>query len=277
MRLAIVLFYLFPSFCFCTDYFDSALTKVIAVNESSENILYRGDIPRKSNSFDEKSLIASMKIALNTYKDEHPEVSLSFPKKYNLIVISNLTYETAQEADFIEIMYRYFTRTSSKKSISTPPMKEPIVDPKGQRGTWYWWQVRAFYDNNPALPEDVSWEELASLFDSLTRSSVQTFLVDQTFDGRTLDYVNLINLLGDLLDTDESKSQIIYFHSRHGINRTGAMTCSYLMQYNGEEIETAYENMRVYDSEGVLIPEYEPQKLKSFLFFFKRYLELWRS
>ncbi|MCI5052522.1 MAG: dual specificity protein phosphatase family protein [Simkaniaceae bacterium] len=246
--------------------FDAAYTEVITLDESSENVLFRGDIPLRNDSFQRGRVRSAMKKAFKAY-GKNNNVKMSWPRSYNMLFISNVTLDNAVENEFISVAYDYFTGEST-----LPDMKVPFTH--RNRGTWYWWQVNPYYDFDPPVGKDVTWAELDSLLGSLTRSEVQNFLINQTWDGRTLDFVSLIELLNTTLTTKSSKPTMIYIHSRRGLNRSAAISTAYRMRYMGQDIETAYNNSMMYQN-GSLVQVYEPQGLKGFLYYYKRYLELW--
>lgn len=236
--------------------FTPDLVRFVLENPRTGNLLFHGDMPSDSKGeFDEKSLKSALKKA-------YPG---KFPKKFDLAVVSLLTRETKEEEDFMAQIYSYFTK---EKDVDINSIKMQ-TEYEGKSGIWYWWQVRPFVKHRPAFSEDVSWNDLELAYQNLTASDVQTELLDQTFDGTTLNFVKCIETLEELLNRANSKPLVIYVHSRRGFNRNGAVLAAYLMKYESEDIESAWNAIL---EEPNLI--YEQQEMKSFLYYYQAYLEL---
>jgi hypothetical protein len=104
-------------------------------------------------------------------------------------------------------------------------------------GRWMWWQVRAH------LPK---------------RTTDTTLITHQTFEGRALAFPSLIHFIYDLMHTPNDLQRVIYFHCRHGCNRSSAVAAGYLMRC-GLSFEEAWEK-------GVAAYFiYEPHELENFL------------
>ncbi len=243
--------------------FDADLTEVIDVNQRCRNVIFRGDLPpTRRGSIRMGQVKKAMKSAYKAYKKANSGITMSWPSKYNIVMISNLTLDVAEEAEFLETAYDYFGGRGSDI-----PMK---VATKNSKGTWYWWQVNPYYDFSPPVDEDISWRKLNALLGNASAEDVDDVLVNQSWDGRKLEYVTLIELLKTLMDRRQSRPTMIYIHSRRGYNRSTAIMCGYRMRYLSEDIETAYNNALI-SKTGI----FQQQGLKGFLFFYKRYLELY--
>ncbi|MCH9613800.1 MAG: hypothetical protein SP1CHLAM54_08090 [Chlamydiia bacterium] len=240
------------------DTFSPELVRFVTENGTTGNMLFHGDVPSKANGkFNRKALINGLKGAY----------SGKFPKKYTLVILSHLTRETLEEENFMVQIYAHFTKQKANKvDIDDIDMQ---TEYSSSKGLWYWWQVKAHVAHTPPFDEDVSWEELETAYANLTTTDVQTVLLDQSFAGTQLNFVDCVDTLHELLTRDESKPLVIYVHSRRGFNRNGASLASYMMKYKSQTIESAWN--RILEDPNLI---YEQQELKSYLFYYKSYLEL---
>lgn len=243
---------------FSIDTFSPDLVRYVTKDRSTHNLLFHGDIPRKENGkFDRDGLIKAL-------KDAYPK---KFPKHYILVVLSHLTLENQQEEDFLIEIYAYF----NEKDARHVDLNEIVMQTEysSRKGIWYWWQVRAHVPHSPPFDENVSWKELDAAYDDLGVHDVQTVLLDQSFNGIQLNFVDCVDTIHALLKRDASKPLVIYVHSRRGFNRNGASLAAYLMKYEHQSIERAWNNILEHPN---LI--YEQQEMKSYLYYYKAYLEL---
>ena len=252
------------SFLYSADnFFGKQYTAVIDVNQKSGNVLFRGDFfLDKSGELPILKLRDAMKASYNKYRKSNKNIKMKWPKQYNLVVIGNLTWDTLSERKVIIKSNKYFG--GDENSI---PMKVSISN---SQGVWYWWQVNPYLDFDPPIGQNVSWETLNGLLGDLSKEEIDEMLLEQSWDGRKLEFVQLIELMKRLIDTRKSKPTMIYVHSRRGFNRSTAVNCAYRMRYFSEDIETAFNNSLI-PLKGI----HEPQGLKGFLYLYKRYLELY--
>ena len=248
-------------------YFDPDSVRVIDYNNTTKNVIFKGDIPRATDgSFDEKDLKNAMKAAFNDYKTSHPDIDFNFPKKFGWIIISLLTPQKEQEMSFVPTLYDFF----SDDPQPTVPVQTEVSN---SEGTWVWYPMRAFHVYSPPVDPNSTWPQLNTIFANLTRSDVTTVLVDQTYDGLQLNFVDIPELMDKYINTKEKYPCMIYVHSRHGVNRTGAAQSAYLMKYKSNDVETAYTTSVFVEEDGDKTPFFMNIDFITYLYYYNSYLE----
>lgn len=111
---------------------------------------------------------------------------------------------------------------------------------------WIWRQVRAHFKD--PRPTDTS------------------LLTGQTFEGKFLRFPELVDQVFTLMHTPFSQRRVIYFHCRHGCNRSSALAAAYLMRC-GVPFEEAWKR------EVETYPIYEPHELANFLSLYEKLLK----
>ncbi|MBP9841717.1 MAG: hypothetical protein KBC64_04760 [Simkaniaceae bacterium] len=249
-----LLFILFPPL------FGAINVRFVDQNNRTGNLLFEGNLPQDTNGhFSQKKLISALKKGY---------VGI-FPSTYNLIIISHLTTENGEETLFLSNIYTYFQGTSVPNA-SDIPQQVPIN--KAGKGTLYWWPVRGFKSHTPPFSSDVSWATLDNAYKALSEEDVHKELVNQSFNGKLLNFPGLISLIELLMQTDTPSPQVIYIHSRRGANRNTVSMSAYLMKTACNTVQQAWNTTAptLLNKEQV----FEPQEAKSFLYYYKRYLEL---
>jgi len=233
-------------------------------------MLFRGDIPRNSKGqYDRGTLLRALKKTFkNSIKSRSGKSKDKFPKNYQLVVISMHTLETEQEVDFLKVLYKYYSN-DWHTSMSEIPYETKYTGRNGD--FWYWWWVRANETHSPPFSEDVSWQTLADTLD-FSPEVIQEKLIDQTWDGYPLRFIELIELLKEYMETRGDDPYVIYLHSRNGINRSGSTEVAYNMMVHQEDIESAWNNSLLTEN-GETLEYHKPQEAKTFLMYFKAYLD----
>lgn len=240
--------------------FDIERIRFVDENHHTQNLLFEGDIPRDEKGEYSRSLL------LRGLKKQYGG---AFPRKYYLVIISLLAAENPIEANFLMKLYNYF----SSSSITDPRLVPYQAEVRYRNGDlWYWWPMRGFVKSFPPWPDDVSWNTLYDAYDNLTAQQVRAKLVNQQFNQRSLNYPLLIDLIARLMETSGNQPYIIYCHSRRGANRNTIAISGYLMKAHDFSVEEAWDASC--PSKDSPVSVYEPAEAKSFLFYYKKYLEL---
>lgn len=255
------------------DTFDADRIELIEYNESAQNMLFRGDIPRKNkNSYDRGGLIRGIKKYFREYCRKNSAYKKhKFPKRYQLVVISMMTPETEQEIDFLKIIYGYYSKQKTTELSLRDIPYQKAYDGRN-KDVWLWWWVRANFTNTPPFSDNVSFRELEKTLD-LSDEAVKRKLINQTWDGYSLDFPELIERLTSFMTERNDTPTIIYIHSRHGINRTASTHAAYLMRRFGYSIEEAWKAAQIEDKKKQL-EIHKPSEAKTFLMYYSRYLSL---
>ncbi|MBP9840910.1 MAG: dual specificity protein phosphatase family protein [Simkaniaceae bacterium] len=215
--------------------------ELVQVVDQTEHLLLRGNIPRnQQGQFCFPSLLGAI------YSFISPP--------FDLMVISLLTFEREDEASLIKEMHAFYgTGALEMGKIESHPLF----------GKWVWWQVRAHLSHDPPFSPSTP---LAMIQQGEEETDL-SLLTEQSFDGRLLSFPKLVDLVFDIMHTPSEKPHVIYFHCRHGRNRSSALAIAYLMRC-GLSLEEAWEK------ENRNYPIYEPQELASFLSLYERLLRL---
>ncbi|MCI5052521.1 MAG: hypothetical protein MRY21_05230 [Simkaniaceae bacterium] len=252
--------------CLAANQFNGDVLRVIDTNSTTQNIFFRGNIPWKDSIYQVNGLKNHMRDLFEEYKADNPLIGVAWDTKAELSVVSTLTFDTTVEKTFLERLYYYYNQVNGTPTHATSYHRD-------YRGEWVWWQVNPYVNYDEDMSGDVTWAELTAALDPIDSSDVESVLLNQTWDGNTLNFVGLIEHLNTLVDTDFGEPRLIFVHSQYGVNRSTAVETAYRMRHLGEDLETAYDNAITYP-DGTKVYPSEPKGLKAFLYYYKRYLDL---
>lgn len=246
---------LIPFKLFCTDLFDESLVKFIFENPIGNHLLFTGNIPRDVSGDYVTTVPQTLQ---NVYTG-------SWPRRNSLVVFSLLAKDNPLEAGLILSEYQYFSKNTNATLNDVPSMQ---LGSQNNRGYWYHWPVRPQVESDPPLDPNITWAELDTRFGSLTEAEVNAVMVNAS-----LNFPDLINAIdAEMTDVNSSREKVLYVHSHHGATRNLAAAAAYLIKSQGYSVQQAYEATD--PAAGDSIEVTDPEKVKAYLYYYKRYLEL---